>query len=451
MTQVATTEHWNNFIVDLKNSVGNDEIEAWVNHLVFIDFNPKKLTIGGLNRFFCDWIRDKHREKVRNLLLQSFKTLHLDDDFDLILTNDNTPASSPALTTSTQSDQQEGAFQSGLDSRNRFEYFVNGSNSNIAYAAARAVGDNYKDTKYNPLFLCGGVGLGKTHLMQAIGIHIQETNPSVKVLYTSSEQFTNDVINGIRFNQMNQIRDKYRSLDLLLIDDIHFLENKASTQEEFFHTFNALIQDQKQVVLTSDRYPKEITNIQERLTSRFSAGMVTRIEPPDIETRVAIIRNELDRNHFPLPNDIVDFLASSIKSNVRDIKGVLIRLEAEWSLMGKDVSLETTRLILKEILHLDNSPISIEDIIKAVCTKYNVKISDIKSDKRDREISTARQIAMYISRELTDHSFPAIGKQFGGKNHTSVLQACKKTKQLMIDDPEAKQTIDSLIRELSIQ
>lgn len=435
--------YWNHFINLLKKDLDEDEIEAWVNKLYLQQFLNNQIVIGGLNLFFCNWIRDHHRNLVRSSLLEAFQAENLEEDFQLILRDQK----------QVQPDKSQvfNSFEkTGLDKKHRFEYFVNGSNSGIAYAAAAAVGDDLNKTHYNPLFLCGGVGLGKTHLMQAIGIKALEKAPDKNILYTSSEQFTNEVINGIRFGKIDQVRKKYRSLDLLLIDDIQFLENKNSTQEEFFHTFNDLIQNQKQIAMTADRYPREIKNIEERLLNRFSSGMVARVEPPDFETRMAIIHNELERMGLSISPEVISYVASSVKSNVRDLKGVLIRFEAEWSLLGQEITEERAKLILKEVLNLEHNPKNIEDIIKCVCSTFDVKISDIKSNKRDREISTARQIAMYIAREITDLSYPVIGKHFGGKNHTTVLSACKKTKSLVEKSPEIKQTIQAMIRELSI-
>ena len=338
----------------------------------------------------------------------------------------------------------------GLNPLFHFDNFVNGSNSDIAYAAARAVGDNFTTNKYNPLFLSGDVGLGKTHLIQAVGLKVKQNYPNFKILYTNSEEFTSEVINGIRFRKIADVRNKYRSIDLLLVDDIQFLENKESTQEEFFHIFNELIDNNKQIIITADRYPREIKNLEERLVNRFNSGMVARIGRPDFETRVAIIRNKVDQMAIPLDEENINLIASSVKSNVRDILGILIHLEASWSLLDQDISLESTKRVLKEVLDIEENPITIENIIKMICHKFDVKITDIMSEKRDKEISKTRQIAMYISRELTGSSYPVIAKHFGGKNHTTVLQACKKTKEWMDKDPEINQTITTIVRDLSV-
>lgn len=443
--QIQIEKSWSQFLNALESSLDSSEVEAWVKELKLIHFESDLIQLGGLNQFFCNFIRDHHVSLLKSLLLQFFKNEGLKESFQLEL-KIASKTEQPTLEIDKQN--RNGTFNDGLDAKNQFEFFVNGSNSNIAYAAAQAVADNLDNQKYNPLFLCGDVGLGKTHLMQAIGLQIREKNRNKKILYSTSSNFTEDVVNGIRFGSIQEVKRKYRSLDLLLIDDIQFLENKQSTQEEFFHTFNELIQSGKQIVITSDRYPREIKNIEERLTSRFSAGMVARIEPPDFETKVAIIQNEIDRMQIKIDDEIVSHIAHAVKSNVRDLKGVLIRLEAEWSLMSQEITMDNTRLVLKEVLNLDDAPKSIDEMIRLVAKKFNVKAADILSEKRDREISNARQTAMYIAKEITDFSYPVLGRHFGGKNHTSVMQACKKTKHRMEEDAELKQIVNGIIREL---
>lgn len=442
------TKSWNGFISLLKQNLENDEIEAWVNRLLLIRFQNDLVIVGGVNQFFCNWIKDHHYKLLKECLLHSFSDQPLDPEFELII--QVWKQNLELQQTTDDSNDNEIILDDGLNPQFRFENFVNGSNSDIAYAAAIAVGDNVKENKYNPLFICGDVGLGKTHLIQAIGIKAKTAYNSLKVQYTNSERFTNEVINGIRFRNIDEVRNKYRHIDLLLVDDIQFLENKESTQEEFFHIFNELIQGKKQIIITADRYPREIKDLQERLVNRFNSGMVARIGRPDFETRVAIIRNRVEQMQMPLNEEIINFIASSVKTNVRDILGILIHLEASWSLLGQEITIDSTKRVLKDVLNVEENPITIDAIIKFICAKFDVKISDVISDKRDKEISKTRQIAMFVSRELTGLSFPVIGKHFGGKNHTSVLQACKKTKEWLDSDPEINQTITSIIRDLSV-
>ena len=439
---------WDNFIKSIKKDLDPDEIEAWVSNLSLVHFDDANIAVGGVNQFFCNWIRDHHQKLVKKKLIESFEVLGLKREFDLVIQVEKKQNNSNSTPDQKPKPHQED-ISDGLNPAFVFETFVNGGNSDIAYAAARAVGDNIEEKKYNPLFICGDVGLGKTHLVQGIGLRAKELNDQMKVRYCSSKEFTNEVINGIRFGKIQEVRNRFRKVDLFIIDDIQFLEGKESTQEEFFHTFNELIQNKKQIVLTADRYPREIRGLEERLVNRFNSGMVARIYPPDYETRVAIIRAKVAKMELPLSEEITTYIANSVKTNVRDIEGILIHLEANWSLLEQEIDMGMVKRILKEVLNVEDAPKTVDAIIKSVSNKFNVKISDIKSDRRDKEISKSRQIAMFISREVTELSYPVIGKHFGGKNHTTVLQACKKTKEWMERDPEIKQTINSIIRELA--
>lgn len=443
----TTTECWTEFINLLSNDLEQDEVEAWVSKLALVNYDSESVTIGGVNQFFYNWIHDHHHQLLKNHLQKSFSYLDLKEEFQLVIQIDKEEKDvKPVI----QKVESINRMDDGLNPELNFDNFVNGSNSDIAYAAARAVGDNVTNNKYNPLFLSGDVGLGKTHLIQAVGLKVKENHPNLKILYTNSRDFTSEVINGIRFGKIANVRKKYHSVDLFLVDDIQFLENKESTQEEFFHIFNELIDKKKQIIITADRYPREIKNLEERLVNRFNSGMVARVGRPDFETRVAIIRNRVEQMAIPLDDENINLIASSVKKNVRDILGILIHLEASWSLLNQDISLESTKRVLKEVLDIEENPITIENIIKLIAQKFDVKISDIMSEKRDKEISKTRQIAMYISRELTGSSYPVIGKHFGGKNHTTVLQACKKTKEWMENDPEINQTITTILRDLSV-
>jgi len=443
------SESWSEFLDLLRNDLEPDEVEAWVNKLTLQNYQPGSVVLGGVNQFFYNWIRDHHYKLLKNHLTKSFNDLNISDDFQLVIQigKENQEIKSSATDSGPS---KKTTLENGLNPQFHFSNFINGKNSDMAYAAARAVGDNVTENKYNPLFICGEVGLGKTHLVQAIGINAQERQSKIKIQYTKSDEFTDEVINGIRFRSIQEVRNKYRSVDLLLLDDIQFLENKESTQEEFFHIFNKLIENKKQIVLTADRYPREIKNLEERLVNRFNSGMVARIGRPDFETRVAIIRSRVDEMNISLNEEVINLIASSVKSNVRDILGILVHLEASWSLLGQEISPDSTKRILKEVLDIEENPVSIDNIIKLISKRFDVKISDMMSERRDKEISKTRQIAMYISRELTGSSYPVIGKHFGGKNHTSVMQACKKIKEWMDNDPEINQTVSAIIRELSI-
>ncbi|MDT8445933.1 MAG: chromosomal replication initiator protein DnaA [bacterium] len=449
MTSEKISSSFNYFIGLLREELESDEIEAWVDHLQLLRCEHGVVTLGGLNQFFCNYIKSHHQGYLREKVLEAFSDFGLDENFQLSIQSSAVPEPEVHPKATESEDLPKVYLEDGLNPNYHFESFVNGSNSDIAYAASQAVGENLAENKYNPLFLCGDVGLGKTHLLQAIGLQAREKDPKARIRYASSKEYINEVIEGIRFQKVGRVRDKYRNVDLLLIDDIQFLENKESTQEEFFHLFNELIQNKKQIVLTSDRYPREIKNLEERLVNRFNSGMVARIYAPDFETRVAIIRTKTEQKHLPLSEEIISYLAQAIKSNVRDIEGILIHIEANWSLLGQEISLETVKRVLREVMNIESNPRSIENIIKKVAAKFDVKVADLKSDKRTQEISKPRQVAMYIAREATDLSFPAIAEHFGGKNHTTVMQAHKKTKEWVEKDPEIRQTVLSIIREIT--
>jgi len=445
MNSENISRSYGHFISLLKTELEAEEVDAWVGQLKFVSFKPTLLCLGGLNQFFCNYVKRHHIDYLTKKAKEAFEPFSLSPDFSIHI------SSGQRLTEPVKKNQpnSDDPFQ-GLNPGYTFDSFVSGSNSDIAYAAAMSVGEHISANKYNPLFICGEVGLGKTHMIQAIGLSAIKEDSNFKVLYASSKDYINEVIEGIRFQKINQVRAKYRDTDLLLIDDIQFLENKESTQEEFFQLFNGLIQSGKQVVLTSDRYPREIKNIAERLISRFNSGMVAKIDPPDFETRVAIIEDKIQKIGLPLSEEITTHMAGAIKSNVRDIEGILIHIEANWSLLHQEITLDSVKRVLKEVMNVDSNPKNIENIIKRVAEKFDIKVSEIMSDKRTQEISKPRQIAMYISREATGQSFPAIAEHFGGKNHTTVIQAYKKTKEWIDKDPEIRQTVQTLLREISL-
>ena len=314
----------------------------------------------------------------------------------------------------------------------------------FAHAAAMAVANN-PATTYNPLFIYGGVGLGKTHIVHAIGNQILKNNSNIKICYYSSEKFTNELINSLRHAKMDEFRNKFRSIDVLLIDDIQFIAGKKSTQEEFFHTFNALYESHKQIVVTSDKFLKEIPDLEERLRSRFEWGLIADIQAPDIETKQAILKMKADQNNIELPEDVSFFLANSVISNVRELEGYLIRVGAFASLTSTPINLEMTKNILKDILIEQNKEVTIENIQKIVANHYQIKTSDLKSPKRLKTLVLPRQIAMYIGRKLTSASYPEIGNKFGGKDHSTIIHAIKKIEKLMADDLQLSTTIEKLI------
>ncbi|MGI9952450.1 chromosomal replication initiator protein DnaA [Moorellaceae bacterium AZ2] len=335
-----------------------------------------------------------------------------------------------------------------LNPKYTFDTFVVGNSNRFAHAASLAVAEAPAKA-YNPLFIYGGVGLGKTHLMQAIGHYVRQHLPHYRVMYVSSEKFTNELINAIHDNDTVSFRNKYRNIDVLLIDDIQFLAGKERTQEEFFHTFNALYEASKQIIISSDRPPKEIPTLEDRLRSRFEWGLITDIQPPDLETRVAILRKKASLDNLYLPDEIMLFIAQKVDSNIRELEGAFIRVAAYAALTEQELTLEIVEKILQEALTLAKpKPITIPFIQEKVALYFNLKPEEFKSKKRTRTLAYPRQIAMYLARELTDASLPKIGEEFGGRDHTTVLHAWEKITQDLQKDPELQQTITELIQQI---
>ncbi len=357
------------------------------------------------------------------------------------------PAESPMVGPAQQQRfDWDGAAQ--LNPKYTFDDFVSGSGNQFAHAASRAVAER-PSKAYNPLFLYGGVGMGKTHLMQAIGHEIKKRQPEKSICYVSSERFTNDMINALRYSKMTGFRDKYRTMDVLLMDDIQFLVNKERTQEEFFHTFNALHECMRQIVIASDRPPKELAEIEDRLRSRFEWGLIADIQPPDLETKVAILQKKAETDQVVLPTDVALFIASNIRSNVRELEGALIRLTAYASLAGRDLTLQTAQEVLKNLMESNIRKISIESIQKAVSEQFALRLTEIKAKNNSRAIVYPRQIAMYLAKHLTDASLPEIGRQFGGKHHTTVLHSVEKIDQLRKTDKDLNRMLNKLTESLS--
>jgi len=363
---------------------------------------------------------------------------------------DSAPATVASGRTEQRNVQVEGALKhtSYLNRTFTFETFVEGKSNQLARAAAWQVADNPKHG-YNPLFLYGGVGLGKTHLMHAVGNHLLKKNPNAKVVYLHSERFVADMVKALQLNAINEFKRFYRSVDALLIDDIQFFARKERSQEEFFHTFNALLEGGQQVILTSDRYPKEIEGLEERLKSRFGWGLTVAVEPPELETRVAILMKKADQAKVELPHDAAFFIAQRIRSNVRELEGALKRVIAHSHFMGRDITIELIRESLKDLLALQDKLVSVDNIQRTVAEYYKIKISDLLSKRRSRSVARPRQVAMALSKELTNHSLPEIGDMFGGRDHTTVLHACRKINELKESDADIREDYKNLLRTLT--
>ncbi|MFL0797708.1 MAG: chromosomal replication initiator protein DnaA [Cellvibrionaceae bacterium] len=350
----------------------------------------------------------------------------------------------------TETIQVEGGLkhQSSLNSNFTFETFVQGKSNQLALAAANQVADN-PGGAYNPLFIYGGVGLGKTHLMHAVGNALLEKNPEAKIVYLHSERFVADMVKALQLNAINDFKRFYRSVDALLIDDIQFFANKERSQEEFFHTFNSLLEGGKQMILTSDRYPKEIDGMEERLKSRFGWGLPVAVEPPELETRVAILKKKAALDWVELDDQSAFFIAQRIRSNVRELEGALKRVVAHARFLGRRIDIELIRDALKDLLALQDKQVSIDNIQKVVAEYYKIKVSDIHSKRRSRSVARPRQVAMFLAKELTNHSLPEIGDAFGGRDHTTVLHACRKIKELRDTSADIAEDVKNLLRLLT--
>lgn len=406
------------------------------------------------NRFVLDWVKENYSKLIQKILSElSAVTYRLQFTVDS-KSRDNLPKRTTNVETAKPVVVKEKPVVNNhsadinLNRKYTFEEFVAGSSNQFAYAAAMAVANN-PATTYNPLFIYGGVGLGKTHLANAIGNAILKKSPHMRICYYTSEKFMNELINSLRYNRMDEFRNKFRSMDVILIDDIQFIAGKERTQEEFFHTFNALYESHKQIIVTSDKFPKDIPGLEERLRSRFEWGLIADIQPPDVETKLAILKMKAEQNSIKLPEDVALFLANSICNNVRELEGYLIRIGAYASLTDIPVSLEMAREVLKDILVERNRELSVEEIIKRVSIHFNMKISDMKSAKRLKAVVLPRQIAMYLARQLTSSSYPEIGDRFGGKDHSTIIHAIRKIEKLMVEDFQLRSTIENLRKELT--
>jgi len=435
-------KEWEETLADLKIKLGETVFATWIAPLKFSALDDHNIHLEAPDQFFKDWVEKHYLGDIQDALkLKGLNNLLV----KLII---NSAPDKPALLNIPPNNNTKTATGSSLinlNSRYTFENFVVGGANRHAHAYSLAVANAPAKT-YNPLFIYGGVGLGKTHLIQAICHQIKITLPGAKICYVSSEKFTNELIDAIVHRSTAAFRQKYRNLDVLVIDDIHFIAGKESTQEEFFHTFNTLYDAHKQIVFSSDRPPKEITNLQERLVSRFGWGLATDIQPPDLETRVAILKKKIEREPVSVPDDVIFFIAQLIKTNIRELEGALIRTIAYSLLEEAPVTLQLAKEVLKDLLREPTKLITIDFIQRCVVEEFGISLQDLKTKRRNKQVVFPRQIAMYLSRELTELSLPEIGELFGGKDHTTVLHSCKKIKDDLSKNPELKERIDKVIQ-----
>ncbi|MEW6139073.1 MAG: chromosomal replication initiator protein DnaA [Thermodesulfobacteriota bacterium] len=435
----------------LRTKVNTHAMSTWLDPIACEDLSEDRILLSVPNNFFILWIRDNYLETIRQCL-HEITGRRFEMDFrsrdEFAKAAEFQPTKQPRDDIETpMSITDEFAQIRNLNPRYTFESFVVGDCNQFARAAALAVAENLGGS-YNPLFIYGGVGLGKTHLMSAVGYEVLSRDKSKRVYFSTSEEFTNEMINAIRYDHMSDFRNKYRTVDLLLIDDIQFLAKKERTQEEFFHTFNSIYEARKQIIITSDRFPSEIPDMEQRLRSRFSWGLVADMGPPDLETKVAILKRKAFEDSFDLPDEVAYFLAEQVDSNIRELVGYLIRVRAMSSLHGLPLSESLAQQALREILSRKVKPVTIDSIISHVAKAFNVKPADLKSKKKHKLYSLPRQVGMYLARELTDMSYPEIGAAFGGKDHSTVIYGAKKIEKTVENDLALRIQVEAIRKEI---
>jgi len=443
-------ELWNKILEIIKEELGPQVYNSWFSQTKVVKFEGNELIISAPGDFCKEWLEKHYAGFIQDILK---RTLGSDDNLIIKFKADDQKFSAPVRSAphpEKKIKKSENFIKNDnldLNPRYTFDSFVIGNDNRFAHAACLAVAQSPAKA-YNPLFVYGGVGLGKTHLMQAIGNFIMLHSPKAKVLYISSEKFTNELINSIKDDRTVAFRDKYRNVGVLLIDDIQFLAGKERTQEEFFHTFNTLYESNKQIVITSDCPPKDLTTLEERLISRFEWGLTTDIQPPDLETRIAILRKKAQAENLNVPAEVINFIADKISSNIRQLEGALIKLVAFSTINKKELSVSSAQNILKDIIPLENKKVSIDQIQKIVTDYYTIKINSLLSKKRTKDIVLARQVAIYLSRELTDLSLISIGEVFGRRDHTTIIHSYTKIKNKIEKDKSFKNIIDNLTLEI---
>ena len=443
---MTASDLWTRCLETIREETEHQSYQTWFEPTRGVELTDDAVRIEVPNRFFADWLEEHYMGLVKRAVEENagreldavFQVAHKRrDEYEPVSTRREVP---PPLTTAAADECQ-------LNPRYTFSTFVVGNSNRFAQAATMAVAEAPADS-YNPLFIYGGVGLGKTHLMQAIGQYVKEKRPDLSVYYVSSETFMNELITAIQRGSTLKFRDKYRSKDVLLIDDVQFLAGKESTQEEFFHTFNALYLAHKQIVMTSDRPPKQIATLEERLVSRFGSGLVTDVQPPDLETRIAILHEKAELDGISIPNDVIHLIANSVTSNIRELEGSLVRLLAFSSLTGSEITVDLAKEVLSEFLGAPRGPISVARIQQAVAETFGVPVEKMKARGRASQIAHARQVAMYLARELTHLSLAQVGEHFGGRDHTTVLHAQRKIREEVAHPSQTQRDVENLKRML---
>jgi len=434
---------WQQTLLYIQKKVPKQVYDTWFMPIHLDRIEDSTAHVGVPNKFFGEWLQNHYGSLLVDAMTTARGGGRLAVTFTVLQHPTTNQADVPSPSTVPRVGGQIKTRRGiQLNPKYTFKNFVVGAGNQFAHAACMAVAEQPGKT-YNPLFIYGGVGLGKTHLLNAIGNHVAE-QADLRIAYLTTEQFTNEVINSIRYDKMMDLRKRYRHIDMLMIDDIQFLVGKERTQEEFFHTFNALYEGHKQIVLSSDRFPKDMPDIEERLRSRFEWGLIADLQPPDVETRIAILRKKSEDEGVTLPEDVIQFLSITMKSNIRELEGSLVRLGAYASLTGQVISLDLAKTVLRDVIGETKKIVAMDDIQEAVCTQFHVKMTDLKSRRRSKTLVHPRQIAMYLCRELTDASYPEIGRQFGGKDHTTIIHACRQVAKAKESDTALQTTIATL-------
>jgi len=457
---------WQSCLYVLQDELPSRQFSMWVRPLQ-AESTEDTLTIFAPNRFVLDWVRDKYLNRINELLIEicgdEAPKLHFgvgsgskpavsspaQQDQSAVETKEPTASKRPVAKKREVVEPAPKSFpKANIKDTYTFDSFVEGKSNQLAKAAAVQVSDN-PGTAFNPVFIYGGTGLGKTHLLHAVGNGILANKPDAHIVYMHSERFVQDMVRALQNNAIEEFKRYYRSVDALLIDDIQFFANKERSQEEFFHTFNALLEGNQQIILTSDRYPKEIDGVEDRLKSRFGWGLTIAIEPPELETRVAILMKKAQQNQIKLPEEVAFFIAKRLRSNVRELEGALNRVVANANFTGRPITIDFVKEALRDLLALQDKLVTMDNIQRTVAEYYRIRVSDLLSKRRTRSIARPRQVAMALSKELTNHSLPEIGDAFGGRDHTTVLHACRKIKSLREETHEIKEDYQNLIRTLS--
>jgi chromosomal replication initiator protein len=440
---MAIENEWQDALAYIQGRVPKQVYDTWFTPIYLERIDDSTAQLGVPNKFFGDWLHQHYGPLLSEAVSAARGGVETAITFVIFKQARKQPEgsgiSAPTVRQNTGPRAKRGI---QLNPKYTFKNFVVGAGNQFAHAACMAVAEQPAKA-YNPLFIYGDTGLGKTHLLNAIGNYVAERT-DLRIAYLTTEQFTNEVINSIRYDKMMDLRKRYRHIDMLMIDDIQFLAGKERTQEEFFHTFNALYEAHKQLVLSSDRFPKDMPDIEERLRSRFEWGLIADLQPPDVETRIAILRKKSEDEGVTLPEDVIQFLATTMKSNIRELEGSLVRLGAYASLTGQTITLEMAKSVLRDLIGTKKKIVSMDDIQETVGARFHVKIADLKSRRRSKTLVHPRQIAMYLCRELTDSSYPEIGRQFGGKDHTTIIHACKQVIKAKDSDSAFSATLESL-------